>query len=118
MWRLRQVVKTPPSHGGFKGSNPLGVTKMKIQPAGCGRFFFCRICNPFTSKAALPPSMTEQSRLLYSLFLVLFLFLFLFFLLSFLFSLLGSLLLGFLRLELRLLLLLDQLPIRFGEGAF
>ena len=26
MWRLRQVVKTPPSHGGFKGSNPLGVT--------------------------------------------------------------------------------------------
>ena len=26
-WRLGQVVKTPPSHGGFKGSNPLGVTK-------------------------------------------------------------------------------------------
>ena len=25
-WRVGQVVKTPPSHGGFKGSNPLRVT--------------------------------------------------------------------------------------------
>ena len=32
--RLRQVVKTPPSHGGFKGSNPLGVTiKLKLKRA-------------------------------------------------------------------------------------
>ena len=27
-WRVGQVVKTPPSHGGFKGSNPLRVTNM------------------------------------------------------------------------------------------
>ena len=26
MWRLRQVVKTPPSHGGFVSSNLTGVT--------------------------------------------------------------------------------------------
>ena len=26
--RVGQVVKTPPSHGGFKGSNPLRVTNM------------------------------------------------------------------------------------------
>ena len=25
-WRHRQVVKTPPFHGGFVGSNPAGVT--------------------------------------------------------------------------------------------
>ena len=25
-WPLGQVVKTPPSHGGYRGSNPLGVT--------------------------------------------------------------------------------------------
>ena len=26
IWLLGQVVKTPPSHGGYRGSNPLGVT--------------------------------------------------------------------------------------------
>ena len=25
-WLLGQVVKTPPFHGGYRGSNPLGVT--------------------------------------------------------------------------------------------
>ena len=35
--RLRQVVKTPPSHGGFKGSNPLGVTNKAINKGRCVR---------------------------------------------------------------------------------
>ncbi len=30
MWHLRQVVKTPASHAGFMGSNPIGVTR-KLQ---------------------------------------------------------------------------------------
>ena len=29
LWLLGQVVKTPPSHGGYRGSNPLGVTRKK-----------------------------------------------------------------------------------------
>ena len=29
VWLLGQVVKTPPFHGGNRGSNPLGVTLLK-----------------------------------------------------------------------------------------
>ncbi len=28
IWLLGQVVKTPPSHGGYGGSNPPGVTRI------------------------------------------------------------------------------------------
>ena len=27
LWPRGQAVKTPPSHGGYRGSNPLGVTR-------------------------------------------------------------------------------------------
>ena len=34
LWPVRQVVKTPPFHGGFGGSNPPQVTKWAISSAG------------------------------------------------------------------------------------
>lgn len=35
-----QVVKTPPSHGGYKGSNPLGVTKNDKHEIACRFYLF------------------------------------------------------------------------------
>jgi hypothetical protein len=37
VWPLGQAVKTPPFHGGNRGSNPLGVTKKLQKPEimGC-----------------------------------------------------------------------------------
>ena len=37
--RVGQVVKTPPSHGGFKGSNPLRVTTHIIARSKASGFF-------------------------------------------------------------------------------
>ena len=34
IWPYGQAVKTSPSHGGFSGSNPDGVTKIYIRPYG------------------------------------------------------------------------------------
>ena len=33
-WLLGQVVKTPPFHGGYRGSNPLGVTIFPLMAMG------------------------------------------------------------------------------------
>ena len=37
MWRLGQAVKTPPFHGGFMGSNPIGVTNLTWAISSAGR---------------------------------------------------------------------------------
>ena len=47
MWPLGQAVKTPPSHGGIRGSIPLEATRKKELKK---LFFYCFICGNRTGR--------------------------------------------------------------------
>ena len=63
-WRVGQVVKTPPSHGGFKGSNPLRVTKHIIARSKASGFFVAFERRVFLFSMANPSHINFTQNLL------------------------------------------------------
>ena len=59
--RVGQVVKTPPSHGGFKGSNPLRVTTHIIARSKASGFFVA-----FEGRFLFSINFTQNLHILFS----------------------------------------------------